>query len=123
MNWGFGSYSSLIARFEGLVQFISLKRTTIRNPATRSTAKLFTIRGRSRSKAGQIAFVPGSMNNFGPTIRTTTRTISSRAWRWLQTDSEISLRALVLTDEQELIPTVFTKRLILTDRLSTLFGS
>src|SRR5258708_25644376 len=74
MNWGFGSYSSLIARFEGLVQFISLKRTTIRNPATRSTAKLFTIRGRSRSKAGQIAFVPGSMNNFGPTIRTTTRT-------------------------------------------------
>jgi hypothetical protein len=31
--------------------------------------KLFTIRGRSRSKAGKSAFVPGSMNNFGPTIR------------------------------------------------------
>src|SRR5258708_8487828 len=79
MNWGFVTYSSLIARFEGLVQFISLKRTTIRNPATRSTAKLFTIRGRSRSKAGQIAFVPGSINNFGPTIRTTTRTSTRKA--------------------------------------------
>jgi hypothetical protein len=28
-----------------------------------------------------------------------------------------------LTDERDLIPTVFTKRLMLTDRLSTLFGS
>ena len=33
--------------------------------------KLFTIRGHSRSKAlGMGAFVPGSMNNFGATIRT-----------------------------------------------------
>ena len=60
---------------------------------TRLGAKLFTIRGRSRSKASLRGFGPRLMNNFGPTIRGVAfRVFSSIACRRRQTVCRCGVR-------------------------------
>jgi hypothetical protein len=63
-----------------------VKRTKIRNLATRLQRSYSQSGVAHARKLRKIAFVPGSMNNFGPTIRTTTSNLEKGRFSWVRNE-------------------------------------